>query len=325
MWSNVPVRSRLPKVGDLHEPFVLNNAARVLNWPSTYQDLADPAHFLSLDIDDSVGLSTGTAYDTNCEYVPLNDALTEVINCPAGQKRYIAGWEYAAGDSGSKLAKYGICVDEWESSCLLGTSSIAGLRQVSELMKWFFIGSSETSSGVHSDPLGAHGWMFLYSGTKTWRIAQPPEGYTGGLKSPVKDFSPNNPELFGWTFYVTVLFPGQLIFIPGGSLHSVKNGKGRSVAVTHNFVTQPDAIWFEINRALSLMTMSLDELCDHPEVDSLLFGVIVSLSRATFQDREQFAISDNSPLRRQCLEMLRRITPSLEEFKEEGFQVKTEM
>lgn len=323
MWANVPVYSRIPKASDLDGPFVLNNAAKLLRWPSLHHELADPVNFLALDIDDSVGLSTGTAYDTNCEYIAFNDALTEVIDCQSGQKRYIAGWEYAAGESGAKLAKYGIGVEEWESSCILGSSSISGLRQVSELMKWFFIGSSETSSGVHSDPLGAHGWMFLFSGTKTWRIAKPPEGFI--LTSTIKDFSPNNPELFGWTFYVTVLFPGQLIFIPGGSLHSVKNGKGRSVAVTHNFVTtaQSSSLWFEINRALSLMQNNLDELCDHPEVDSLLFGVILSLSRASRAERERFAICD-SPLRRQCLEIFSRMSNSFEDLKGEQIQFKTE-
>jgi hypothetical protein len=276
MALKIPVIQHVPPVSALSHPFIIDNAAQLLGWPDCHKELQDLSFFLNLSSSDIVPLSHGRAYDSDSVYVNLAEGIKEILDCDDAQERYITGWEYEAGDCGDLLSKYGLSVDCWEGGCVLGTSVIPGLRQVSELMKWFFIGSSSTSSGQHVDPLHSNGWMFLFSGSKTWRISQ----------------SCNDGDC---AHYEGTLYPGQLIFVPGGCLHEVQNGSGVSVAVTHNWVPPAIAplLWVEIQSALATADC-LDSLAENPEIDSLLFGVIASLARATKAQREAFAVCDSS-------------------------------
>jgi len=94
-----------------------------------------------------------------------------------------------------------------------------------------FIGSKETQSDMHIDSGGTNFWMYLLSGQKEWRFYSRKD-IVSLYKNPLKEsfevdvFEPNltkYPLVSYAQQYVGFQEPGELIFIPGGNPHAVRN------------------------------------------------------------------------------------------------------
>lgn len=94
-----------------------------------------------------------------------------------------------------------------------------------------FVGSEETQSAMHIDSGGTNFWLYLLSGRKEWRFFSRRD-LVNVYQSPldphflVDAFSPD-PEKFPLLRYaemfVGVQEPGEIMFIPGGNPHAVRN------------------------------------------------------------------------------------------------------
>jgi len=94
-----------------------------------------------------------------------------------------------------------------------------------------FIGSSDTQSAMHVDSGGTNFWLHLLSGQKEWRFYSK-DDMVNLYPNPVKYsfeadvFEPDFekfPLLKYAQQYVGVQHAGELIFIPGGNPHGVRN------------------------------------------------------------------------------------------------------
>jgi len=94
-----------------------------------------------------------------------------------------------------------------------------------------FVGSEETQSAMHIDSGGTNFWLFLLSGRKEWRFFSRKD-LVNIYQNPlhphflVDIFEPNItkfPLLRYAEMFVGVQEPGEIMFIPGGNPHAVRN------------------------------------------------------------------------------------------------------
>jgi len=131
-----------------------------------------------------------------------------------------------------------------------------------------FIGANGTQSLMHVDSGGTNFWMFLVSGAKEWRFferSEIPNLYSRPLSSAfaadpfVPDFE-RLPLIERAKMYRGIQKPGDLIFIPGGSPHGVKN-LDDIIALSMNYVDDSNLwlyLWTQLHNAdfRSFETMS---------------------------------------------------------------------
>ncbi len=109
-----------------------------------------------------------------------------------------------------------------------------------------FVGGNGTRTGLHTDYASSHFWMLTTEGKKDWAVfpAQMAPFLYKGWSRP---FFPVNP----WALEKGVerrplsavargfkgsTQPGDVIFVPGGSIHAVRNTRSPTVALSMNYV-----------------------------------------------------------------------------------------
>ena len=85
----------------------------------------------------------------------------------------------------------------------------------------FFIVHDKTFGGLHKDIANTAFWQYVIQGTKRWVI--------------LSQGSIDPPNFFEQEMYKVDVHAGELIFIPGGSPHQVKN-EGLTMAVAGNVI-----------------------------------------------------------------------------------------
>jgi histone arginine demethylase JMJD6 len=105
-----------------------------------------------------------------------------------------------------------------------------------------FIGPKDSLSSLHVDTFGSNFWMFLIHGRKKWRFYSPDDlcalsPMFPSSFEPVFSLSEEEIERTGIQYYEVVLNPGELIFVPSGSPHSVLNLEG-TVAISCNYLDE---------------------------------------------------------------------------------------
>lgn len=120
-----------------------------------------------------------------------------------------------------------------------------------------FIGSNETESALHIDSGGTNFWLLLLSGRKEWRLF-PREELVNTYKDPIQRyfhadaFKPDqtrHPLIQYAESYVGTQLPGDLLFVPGGSPHGVRNLEAIH-GVSMNFV-DPSNFWLYLWHAIT--------------------------------------------------------------------------
>eukprot|EP00658_Telonema_sp_P-2_P030681 TRINITY_DN23130_c0_g2_i1.p1 TRINITY_DN23130_c0_g2~~TRINITY_DN23130_c0_g2_i1.p1 ORF type:complete len:184 (+),score=30.16 TRINITY_DN23130_c0_g2_i1:73-624(+) len=109
-----------------------------------------------------------------------------------------------------------------------------------------FLGGNQTGAGIHMDAWGTHYWMLQITGQKEWLVYpkadlaalyyNPFNGRFGvkGLEQPNYDQFP----LLRWTQpWKIVLQPGELLLLPQGSPHAVRN-LGLVLSIAGNYVDE---------------------------------------------------------------------------------------
>eukprot|EP01123_Difflugia_compressa_P010045 TRINITY_DN3556_c0_g1_i1.p1 TRINITY_DN3556_c0_g1~~TRINITY_DN3556_c0_g1_i1.p1 ORF type:complete len:528 (+),score=76.90 TRINITY_DN3556_c0_g1_i1:113-1696(+) len=95
-----------------------------------------------------------------------------------------------------------------------------------------FIGGGETRSGLHVDAVNSHFWMAMILGHKRWGVVTPDDvpflypnpGQNTFLIDDIFDVDPRIYPLVGIAkIWEAVLEPGDMIFVPGGSAHQIRN------------------------------------------------------------------------------------------------------
>eukprot|EP00040_Diaphanoeca_grandis_P013501 m.68239 g.68239 ORF g.68239 m.68239 type:complete len:857 (+) comp23935_c0_seq1:207-2777(+) len=122
----------------------------------------------------------------------------------------------------------------------------------------FFLGKANTTANLHVDMFGSSFWMAVFQGRKHWRFVD--ESQRGLLyeNRPTNDFP--DVDLFNPDYekfpllrhvrtFDVILEPGDLIFVPGGSPHQVRN-LDETITLAGNYVDEGS---FETMR----------EECDH--------------------------------------------------------------
>jgi len=110
-----------------------------------------------------------------------------------------------------------------------------------------FLGESKSITGLHIDSRATRFWMAVLSGTKTFRLVNPRyidslaplySPNPNGILLNVDLFAPDeqrNPSLRDLEVLEFTMHPGDIIFIPEGWPHQVRNEE-RSIAVSYNFI-----------------------------------------------------------------------------------------
>lgn len=94
-----------------------------------------------------------------------------------------------------------------------------------------FIGAAGTESRMHIDSGGTNFWLYLLSGRKEWRFYSRKDLINIGMRpasahfthDPFQPNSAKNPLAAYATEYRMFQDPGDLVFIPGGNPHAVRN------------------------------------------------------------------------------------------------------
>jgi hypothetical protein len=112
-----------------------------------------------------------------------------------------------------------------------------------------FIGPTNSQSSLHVDTFGSNFWMFLIHGRKKWRFYSPhdlcalspsfPRSFEPIFlrSSSLVDEEEEEEEEEGVEYYEMELQPGEMIFVPAGSPHAVKNLEG-TVAISSNYIDE---------------------------------------------------------------------------------------
>ncbi|KAF4669961.1 hypothetical protein FOL47_002295 [Perkinsus chesapeaki] len=256
-WEAIPVRSDPAEMRTAKEPFIIRQW-RSVDGNSPWASIRGVMEVAS----DAVA---GTKVDGKDAFMSVKEALK---NIEEGRSVHIKGWEYVAQGCQAPIEL------DIEKDCMLLNNKSMLARKVSEVMRWVFIGTKGTGSACHIDPLASAAWMWMTHGRKEWRMAS-------GTPANIDQL----PPLFECTeelksyrhLYHFVMNPGDLLFIPRGCLHEVRN-MNTTIAVTHNVVLEPAALWDEVRRVLTLVVAygGLEPLEGHPKVDSLLFGTLMA-------------------------------------------------
>ena len=99
-----------------------------------------------------------------------------------------------------------------------------------------FVGRNGSFSGAHTDVFGSAFWQYVIEGEKEWHIVDSAEG--AGFFGP----GARSTSVVHWH---DVVGPSELIYIPGNSLHQVRN-IGKTISLAGNFVSRGN---FESMRA----------------------------------------------------------------------------
>ncbi|KAJ9440071.1 F-box protein [Diplonema papillatum] len=107
-----------------------------------------------------------------------------------------------------------------------------------------FVGGEGTGSGLHIDNSDTHFVMHMLHGVKDFRFLGPHDrilGYEdreeGTFTTDI--FNPDfekHPLLALATVYETTIYPGDFLFMPGGSAHQTINREGGAVAISSNYI-----------------------------------------------------------------------------------------
>eukprot|EP00435_Cladocopium_sp_Y103_P071472 s317_g37.t1 len=173
-----------------------------------------------------------------------------------GLAMYLGAWEYDADDWTRGGADWSDGLNSELGSvpfarCIF-KDELGERHELCRSLRWIYIGEEGSGTSAHRDPLCSHGWMWLARGQKQWHLVTWEEAVAGCEAVPQgapKDlFSVKGcEELDAWLKRLNArheawcgnLCEGELIFIPSGILHAVKNvGKGISIAVSHNFLDE---------------------------------------------------------------------------------------
>ena len=96
----------------------------------------------------------------------------------------------------------------------------------------FFIGHDKTFGGLHKDIANTAFWQYVIQGTKRWVI--------------LSQGSIDPPNFFEQEMYKVDVHAGELIFIPGGSPHQVKN-EGLTMAFAGNVILNMEGVLEEVS------------------------------------------------------------------------------
>lgn len=231
----------------------------------------------------------GCTVDGVDSFMLVKEALEAI---EAGKRVNIKGWEYVAQGCDDAVHF------DVQSECFLANNKSQLARKLSEVMRWVFVATPGTGSATHIDPLGTAACTWLTVGRKEWRMAS---GAPAGVESLPSLFDCSSDLSSYRHLYYFTMEPGDLIFIPQGCLHEVRNST-TTIEVTHNFVLQPAAMWGEVRRALSLVMAygALSPLENHPKVDSLLFGMLMACLYGEVDMPEEVAVEAEKA--RQCID-----------------------
>jgi hypothetical protein len=103
--------------------------------------------------------------------------------------------------------------------------------------RWIYIGPHGSGTGFHIDTSGTHAWLCQLIGAKQW-IMCPPGEVPGDYLIAADLFRPNFerfPKLRRARRWYATLEPGEVIFVPYGWQHQVRN-VGPSLSFTVNYV-----------------------------------------------------------------------------------------
>jgi len=119
-----------------------------------------------------------------------------------------------------------------------------------------FIGTGDTRSGLHVDAVQSHFWMAMISGRKRWGIVTPdhvpflypnPNTATFDIGDIFDVDLARYPLASKAKIWETIIEAGDLIFVPGGSAHQIRN-LDTIVAISMNFIDEEN-----VARALPLL------------------------------------------------------------------------
>mmetsp|Transcript_20665 Transcript_20665/g.71476 ORF Transcript_20665/g.71476 Transcript_20665/m.71476 type:complete len:459 (-) Transcript_20665:172-1548(-) len=229
------------------------------------------------------------------------------------------GEDWSSGAAGESAGVYGLGLDIGPgvafAKCLL-CSELGKVHPLPRRLRWIYIGEPGTGSAPHVDPLSTHAWMWQAAGRKEWRIVRrdpvadafPALGASSPPGAPLDMFGPTvcdalatwaqsvrpwqSLEAESWkldsdgltdglTAWAGELKPGELLFVPAGTLHAVRNaaGTGPSVAVSHNYVDAANVLGALrcLERALGALLDELGQACPRDQCKDHQISVCLAL------------------------------------------------
>ncbi len=135
----------------------------------------------------------------------------------------------------------------------LGNDIVCPLPVTGNFAKWttLYAGPPHTSTPMHQDAFQTCTWLAELRGEKTWRICAPTtlDRRTG------RSFDAFSPEPSDIPVFEAILNPGDVIYMPPGWWHQVRNETTSTLAISGNFCTVEHA-----EKAISGMkAMTLDD------------------------------------------------------------------
>jgi len=123
-----------------------------------------------------------------------------------------------------------------------------------------FIGTGNTQSGLHVDAIQSHFWMGLIEGHKRWAVVNrdeipflypTPNTKNFGIGSLFTMNVTQFPLASKATVWETVLGPGEVLYVPGGSAHEVRN-LDTILAISMNYLDE-----YNLERAIGYLNGEL--------------------------------------------------------------------
>lgn len=97
-----------------------------------------------------------------------------------------------------------------------------------------YMGTPGTATGLHTDIYDTQSWMAQLRGEKEWRLCRPETKWCG-KKKPIDLFESSDLDV---PIFDVTLTPGDVLYVPGGWWHQVRNRTSNMAIAGHFFSVQ---------------------------------------------------------------------------------------
>ncbi|GEM_PF-5724188 len=118
---------------------------------------------------------------------------------------------------------------------ILALDAVCPLPRGGRFAEWMalYAGPPNTHSSMHQDVFSTHTWLAELRGEKTWRLCAP-DGLDPETGNGVDAFGD---AALGCDVYETILYPGDVIYLPPDWWHQVRNESTSTLSISGNFCT----------------------------------------------------------------------------------------
>jgi len=151
--------------------------------------------------------------------------------------------------------------DDWLNAWWDAPASEAGHPAREDDYRFLYLGPAGTQTGLHHDVLYSYSWSANLAGTKEWTLIHPDQKGNLAENLPLQSTVPFGSVDWSGVAVRVRQGPGEMIFVPSGWFHRVRNVTG-CLSINHNWFNRSslDRVWTFVKEEASAVQERLYDL-----------------------------------------------------------------